>query len=519
MPNTKPPALHHLFDLPPGVMDRFCQTVLDNARLFAVALEPGGRVVFANRRLADLMGRAGESLVGEDWLALFVPEEHRSEVRAVMARLLESDEPRHHSNAVQGADGRQRLVEWDNAVLRDPKGAPLYLLSFGNDVTDRQQASEELRRSVARHQNILDHAVNGVVTIDQQGLVQEFNRAAVRIFGWKVPEIIGQNVSVLMPSPDREQHDEYIRRYVSGGPPRIIGAGREVLALRRDGTVFPLFLGVSETREPDGSRLFTAVCQDLTERKLGEQALRRAHRELQDANDRLLEEQAKQLRAEKLSSIGLLASGMAHEINNPLMGIISCVKALREGSINTERREDYFEAVRDGLERIQMTVRSLLDYSRQRPPSPEAIAPIELIDACLRLLSPAIRKKDLQITTRVHDPALMLFADRSQLMQALANLMLNAIYALSPRGHIVVSAERIGERVALSVADDGPGIEPEVLHKVCDPFFTTKPIGEGTGLGLAVTLGIARAHRGDLEIKSTVGQGTEVILWLPVHGL
>ena len=195
------------------------------------------------------------------------------------------------------------------------------------------------------------------------------------------------------------------------------------------------------------------------------------------------------------------------------------MKALREGSINTERREDYFEAVRDGLERIQMTVRSLLDYSRQRPPSPEAIAPIELIDACLRLLSPAIRKKDLQITTRVHDPALMLFADRSQLMQALANLMLNAIYALSPRGHIVVSAERIGERVALSVADDGPGIEPEVLHKVCDPFFTTKPIGEGTGLGLAVTLGIARAHRGDLEIKSTVGQGTEVILWLPVHGL
>lgn len=518
MPSTQAPSLHHIFDLPPGVMDRFCQTVLDNARLFAVALEPTGRLVYANRRLAELLGRTAEALVGEDWFALFVPDEHHADLRQVLDRVLASGEPRHHSNAIRGGDGTLRLVEWDNAVVRDPKGAPLYVLSFGNDVTERHQATEDLRRSVERHQNILDHAVNAVVTIDQQGVVQEFNRAAERIFGWKSSEVIGLNVSALMPSPDREQHDDYLRRYVSGGPPRIIGAGREVLALRRDGTVFPLFLGVSETREPDGSRLFTAVCQDLTERKLAEQALRRAHRELQDANDRLLEEQAKQLRAEKLSSIGLLASGMAHEINNPLMGIISCVKALREGSINTERREDYFEAVRDGLERIQMTVRSLLDYARQRPPSPEAIAPIELIDACLRLLSPAIRKKDLQITTRVHDPALILFADRSQLMQALANLMLNAIYALAPRGHIVVSAERIGERIALSVADDGPGIEPEVLHKVCDPFFTTKPIGEGTGLGLAVTLGIARAHKGDLEIKSTVGQGTEVVLWLPVHG-
>lgn len=499
-------------------MDRFCQTVLDNARLFAVALDPGGRVVYANRRVTELVGRTPDELVGEDWFALFVPEDQRGGLRETFAGLLATGEPRHYSNTILGTEGHQRLVEWDNAVLRDPRGAPLYVLSFGNDVTERQQTSDELRRSVERHQNILDHAVNGVVTIDQQGIVQEFNRAAERIFGWKATEVIGQNVSVLMPSPDREQHDEYLRRYVSGGPARIIGAGREVLALRRDGTVFPLFLGVSETREPDDTRLFTAVCQDLTERKLAEQALRRAHRELQEANDRLLEEQAKQLRAEKLSSIGLLASGMAHEINNPLMGIISCVKALREGSINTDRREDYFEAVRDGLERIQMTVRSLLDYARQRPPAPEAIAPIELIDACLRLLSPAIRKKDLQITTRVHDPALMLFADRSQLMQALANLVLNAIYALSPRGHIVVSAERIGERVALSVADDGPGIEPEVMHKVCDPFFTTKPIGEGTGLGLAVTLGIARAHKGDLEIKSIVGQGTEVVLWLPVHG-
>ncbi len=366
-------------------------------------------------------------------------------------------------------------------------------------------------------ESVLDHAVDPIITIDEQGVIQSFNRAAERVFGWKASELLGKNVSALMDAPDAELHDGYIRRYLDGAPAKIIGIGREVRGRRKDGTLFPLHLGVSEIREPSGARLFAGICQDLTERKRVEEALRRAHTELQEANDRVLEEQAKQFRAEKLSSIGLLASGMAHEINNPLMGIISCVKALREGMVSAERREDYFEAVRDGLERIQLTVRSVLDYARQRAPAPESVAPIELIEACLRLLAPAIRKKDLAVDTRVPDADLMLHADRSQLMQALTNLLLNAIYALPAHGHITVSAERVGQRIGLTVADDGPGIPAEVAKKVCDPFFTTKPIGEGTGLGLAVTLEIARAHRGDLEIHSQPGEGTRVTLWVPIR--
>ncbi|MFN7950840.1 MAG: PAS domain S-box protein [bacterium] len=517
MSNSRSPWLHELFELPAEIIDRFCQIVFDNARLFAVAVNPAGRILYVNRHLALTLGRTPESLVGAP-VDEFIPTEARAEIRDVLERLLAAGEPRHATSPIQRSDGEVRMVEWDNAVLRGGDDQPLYVLSFGNDVTEREQANLELSGSLNRYHNILDHAVDPIVTIDQQGLIQSFNRAAERAFGWQASELLGKNVSLLMDSPDAERHDGYIQRYVEGAPARIIGIGREVMGRRKDGTLFPLHLGVSETRELNGARLFTGICQDLTERKRVEEALRRAHSELQEANDRVLEEQAKQFRAEKLSSIGLLASGMAHEINNPLMGIISCVKALREGTVSAERREDYFEAVRDGLERIQLTVRSVLDYARQRAPAPENVAPIELIEACLRLLAPAIRKKDLAVDTRVPDVDLMLHADRSQLMQALTNLILNAIYALPPQGHIAVSAERVGQRIGLTVTDDGPGIPAEVVKKVCDPFFTTKPIGEGTGLGLAVTLEIARAHRGDLEIHSSPGQGTRVTLWLPMRG-
>ncbi len=250
------------------------------------------------------------------------------------------------------------------------------------------------------------------------------------------------------------------------------------------------------------------------ERARAEQ-LQRAGDRLAEANQRLVEEQAKLVQAEKLSSIGLLASGVAHEINNPLAGAMGCFKALREGNLSPERREEYHEAIRDGLERIRVAVQGLLDFSRQRPPMPADLDAGEVVGGCLRLLQPLQRKKDLQVENRVAPGHVQVRADRTQLMQALVNVLMNAIQAVPAKGHIVVSARQGEARVGLSVADDGAGIPKENLSRVTDPFFTTKPPGEGTGLGLAITLGIAKAHGGDLTIASEPGKGTEVTLWLP----
>jgi signal transduction histidine kinase len=243
--------------------------------------------------------------------------------------------------------------------------------------------------------------------------------------------------------------------------------------------------------------------------------LRQARDQLAEANQRLVAEQAKLIQAEKLSSIGLLAAGVAHEINNPLTGVMGCAKALRDGISEPERRAEYWEAVHDGLERMRGTVQSLLDFARQRPPAPTEQDAGEVVQSCVRLLQPLERKKDLKVDNRVAAGAALVQADRAQLMQALVNVMMNSIHAAPQGSAVVVSARAEGDLVGIRIEDSGGGIPQEQLKKVCDPFFTTKPEGEGTGLGLAITLSIVRAHGGDLAIESEVGKGTAVTLWLP----
>ncbi|MEK6606492.1 MAG: HAMP domain-containing sensor histidine kinase [Myxococcota bacterium] len=244
---------------------------------------------------------------------------------------------------------------------------------------------------------------------------------------------------------------------------------------------------------------------------------RRAH-DLAEAHRRLREEQAKLVQTEKLSSIGLLASGVAHEVNNPLQGVMACAKALREGGLSDERRAEYEEAVRDGLDRIRVTVQGLLDYARERKPAPTDLDVADVAAACARLVAPATRRKDVRVDLRVAEGEARVYADRSQLMQALLNVLLNAAYAAPDGSAVEVSAAARDGLAGIRVADRGPGIPKDIVDRVCDPFFTTKPEGRGTGLGLSVTLGIVRAHGGDLEIRSEEGHGTTVTLWLPARG-
>jgi len=244
-------------------------------------------------------------------------------------------------------------------------------------------------------------------------------------------------------------------------------------------------------------------------------ALQVALGDLESANARLVEEQSKLVLAEKLSSIGLLAAGVAHEINNPLSGVMGCLKALREKSLTAERRQEYFETIREGLDRIRTTVEGLLDFSRQRPPTITELDLADVVYASLRLLAPLVRKKDLKVDVQVAPGMVSAWADRFQLMQALVNLLMNAAQAVGRGGCVGVTSVVEPARIGVRVSDDGPGIPPELVARVCDPFFTTKPEGEGTGLGLAVTLGIVKAHGGDLVIESKAGKGTMVTIWLP----
>ena len=274
-----------------------------------------------------------------------------------------------------------------------------------------------------------------------------------------------------------------------------------------------------------------AIVRDVTARRRVAAELRRSRdelehrvaertRELSDSNARLLEEQAKLLQAEKLSSVGLLAAGVAHEINNPLSGVMGLIKALQDGTCPPAKRDEYFETVRDGLERMRLTVQGLLDFSRPRAPAWAEIDAGELVAACVRLVTPATRRKDLRVDIEAatdQGRPVELRGDRSQLMQAVVNVLMNAVYVAPTRSRLGITIDVAGGRARIRISDRGHGIAKADLHRICDPFFTTKPEGEGTGLGLAITIGIVRAHDGELTIDSVVGQGTTVTIALPAR--
>ncbi len=247
------------------------------------------------------------------------------------------------------------------------------------------------------------------------------------------------------------------------------------------------------------------------------QELREARDHLAAMNTQLVEEQSQRIQIEKLSSIGLLASGVAHEINNPLSGVMGCVKSLRDGTVPEERRGEYFQTVTEGLERIRQTVRGLLDYARQRPPAPSDVDVHEVMDASIRLVQPALTKKRVTTVLSVKPGAVHVHADRAQLMQVIVNLLLNAAEASHADQKIQVDAraDPNSGRVRLTVRDEGCGIPADIMDRICDPFFTTKAEGQGTGLGLSVSLGIIRNHGGELTFESEEGAGTTAIVRLP----
>jgi two-component system, NtrC family, sensor kinase len=228
------------------------------------------------------------------------------------------------------------------------------------------------------------------------------------------------------------------------------------------------------------------------------------------------------IRSEKLASVGQLAAGVAHEIGNPLAAILGYVDILRsdaagKGDLPAAERLDALERVKAETQRINRIIRELLEFSRPSREDPVATDPLRVVQSAYALLIPQSRFREVRVvTTPVGETWPQVLVVPSRLVQVLVNLLLNAADAMAGKGTIVVSCERDGHKVVLSVADEGPGIPKENRRKVFDPFFTTKPVGQGTGLGLPVCRSIVESFAGTLELAPFVeGQGAKFMLTLP----
>lgn len=367
--------------------------------------------------------------------------------------------------------------------------------------------------------SILNTVVDGIVIINARGLIETFNPAAERIFGYTAEEVRGRNVNMLMPTPYRDEHDGYIENYQRSGQAKIIGIGREVSGLRKDGSTFPLDLAVSEFTF-EGDRYFTGIIRDITDRKRSEEQLRRSKGELERTLSELQAATQQLWQSAKLASVGELAASIAHELNNPLATITLRLESLLANTSLDAAARQSLSIVQQESDRMASLVANLLQFTRSSPEQESSVDLLEELERSLELLRHLFRKHEVQVDVDIDSSLPIVYADRQKLRQVFLNLLSNASDAMPRGGRLRLRAGRatLSDRpaVEISFSDTGGGIPPEHLGKVMDPFFTTKEEGKGTGLGLAICRRIVvQEHSGNLLIDSVVGQGTTVRVVLP----
>ncbi|MCA9664606.1 MAG: PAS domain S-box protein [Myxococcales bacterium] len=357
----------------------------------------------------------------------------------------------------------------------------------------------------------LSNMVDAVINIDERGVMQSVNRAAEKMFGYSAAELLGHNISMLMPQRFADQHDVYITRYLDSGKANIIGVGREVEAQRRDGTTFPIDLAVSETMI-DGVRVFTGILRDITDTRRAEAAERRLH-----------ELQMQHTEIERIAVAGEMAAMVAHEIRTPLNALAINVqmaqRLLRRGGAESgERAQQLLGKLSGEIQRINTLLEEYLKVAR-RPSTDEDhdVDTSHILREAVEFVTVKAERAGIRIETSFGESA-MVRANGGRLRQIALNLLLNAIEAVrgsgAANGTISARTGVDGDDALLIVADNGPGIAPEDLDRIFKPFVTTRE--KGTGLGLAICDRIARSLGGSIRAESTVGEGAKFIVRLPI---
>jgi two-component system sensor kinase FixL len=366
-------------------------------------------------------------------------------------------------------------------------------------------------------QALLDACIDAVIIIDHRGCIITFNRAAVRMFGYEAAQVIGQNVSMLMPAPDRDQHDQYVARYLQSGTARVIGTGREVTALRSDGSRFPASLAIGRI-DGHSPPHFVGFLHDLSGRRAQEAQRVSAELAVREARERLTH-------VARLSTMGEMTTGLAHEINQPLTAITMYAQAAERMAMQpSPDLGDLVEALRQisaQALRAGEIIRRLRDMVRNRQVREELLDLNAVVRELAVLVESDARNNNVQLKIDLAATLPPVLGDSIQLQQVMLNLVRNAIDAVqSPACERLVTlrTSHTGTAVEMSVSDLGPGIDPAIRDRLFEAFATTKPTG--TGLGLAISRSIVEAHGGRLNWRANQPCGSCFVFTLPaVNGV
>ena len=472
-----------------------------------------------------LYGWTADEMIGQSIRRVVPASENDREAQTMAAALRGERVDWHHVHRIR-KDGSTITVALTMSPLTNTAGEITGVSTVTRDLNDQQRAE-------ARFVGLLDAAPDAIVCVEADGRIALVNAAAERLFGYRREELVGLRVEVLVPDETRLRHPQHRERYATDPRPRPMGgAGMELAGRRRNGSTFPAEISLSAIETDEGT-LITAAVRDVTDR-LAAQAERERLR-TQVERERL-ERQLHQ--SQRLESLGQLAGGVAHDFNN-LLGVISGYSAFVADEARSHPGGDGWQGVRDDIEQVQHAAEraarlthQLLAFARREVVQPRVLNLNEIVESMLRLLQRTLGEH-IEIVTQLSPGLDAVFADPGQAEQVIVNLALNARDAMPGGGRLTIETTNTevdeayaasrsnltpGRYVTLRVSDNGTGMTPDVTDRAFEPFYTTKPKGEGTGLGLATIYGIVVQAGGNVRIYSEPGLGTTVTVLLPVTG-
>jgi two-component system sensor kinase FixL len=392
------------------------------------------------------------------------------------------------------------------AIVNGPDGGPARLSGIMIDIDHEKRLEDDLRTRERHFRSILDTVPDAMIVIDKHGIMQFFSSAAERQFGYTEPEAIGQNISILMPEPDRSRHDGYLARYLKTSERRIIGIGRIVTGMRKDGTTFPMHLTIGEM-QPGGEPHFTGFVRDLTEQ--------------QQTQARLQELQSELVHVSRLSAMGEMASALAHELNQPLSAISNYMKGSRRlladsTDVNAPKIEAALDRAAEQAIRAGDIIRRLRNFVAREASEKRVESVSKLIEEAGALGLTGAREQGVALRFKLDPACDLVLADRVQIQQVLVNLFRNALEAMAASGHrelIASNAKAADDMIEIAVSDTGHGFGDDTHVNLFQPFFTTKKAGLGVGLSISRT--IIETHGGRMWAETNSAGGATFRFTLP----